>query len=211
MKKFVKKLEGRRTEIIKTARNLFQSKEYAKTTMQDIMAALGIAKGTIYHYFTSKEALLEAVIEDIVDEKIKQMQTIIKKSRGSVLETIKLLVQAGNMALENRDILEHLHSSNSNTMHNRLLAATLLKQAPLYANLIQKGCKTGIFKTETPLECAEFILSAIQFLTDVGIYPWTQVDIKRRIEAFPRLIEQLLQAPQGSFQFLIDHMRIAKF
>jgi hypothetical protein len=63
-------------------------------------------------------------------------------------------------------------------------------------------CDEGVFKTRAPLECAEFMLSAIQFLTDMGIYPWTEEDLKRRIQAFPTLIEQLLQAPSGSFQFL---------
>ena len=87
-------------------------------------------------------------------------------------------------------------------MHSRLFAATLMKQAPLYAEIIQQGCDEGVFKTGAPLECAEFILSAIQFLTDMGIYPWTEEDLRRRTQAFPTLIEQMLQAPPGSFQFL---------
>ena len=80
----------------------------------------------------------------------------------------------------------------------------LIKQAPLYAKLIRQGCEEGLFQTEAPLECAEFILSGIQFLTDRGIYPWTQEDLMRRIRAFPKLIEQQLKAPAGSFQFLVE-------
>lgn len=207
MKRVVKEFEERRADIIKAARHLFQTKEYNKTTMQDIIKTLGIAKGTIYHYFKSKESVLEAVIADIVDENIKYMETIIQGSRGDVLQTIKSLSQKSNMSIENKNILDHLHRSGNDAMHNRLLAAALVKQAPLYAKLIQKGCDEGIFKTETPLECAEFILSAIQFLTDVGIYPWSRNDLERRIQAFPRLIEQLLQAPYGSFQFLSDRIK----
>lgn len=40
-------------------------------------------------------------------------------------------------------------------------------------------------------------------VTDKGIYPWNEEDPKRRIQAFPVLIEQILQAPPGSFQVLI--------
>ena len=120
---------------------------------------------------------------------------------------MKLLVKAGNMAEDNKDILDHLHQPGNDAMHTRLLAAALIKQAPLYAELIQQGCNEGIFKTEAPLECAEFILSAIQFLTDMGIYPWTQEDLNRRIQAFPKLIAQQLQAPPESFQFLIEQMK----
>jgi AcrR family transcriptional regulator len=208
MARIVKKASDRKAEIVSTARRLFQTQEYDKTSMQDIMDALGIAKGTIYHYFTSKEALLEAVIDDIVEKNIQQMQTRLKNASGNALQKMELLVKANNMAADNKDILDHLHKPGNDAMHSRLLAATLVKLAPLYAELIQQGCDEGIFKTETPLECAEFILSAIQFLTDMGIYPWTKEDLNRRIQAFPKLIEQQLRASPGSFQFLIKYMNV---
>lgn len=193
---------NRRGEILKVARNLFLTKDYDKTTMVDIMDALEIAKGTIYHYFKSKEALFEAVIEDIVEENIQHMRTLVTNTPKNALEKIQLLVNAGNISQENEKIIEQLHKPANDALHSRLLAATLMKQAPLYAEIIQQGCDEGIFNTEVPLECAELILSAIQFLTDIGIYPWTEEDLKRRKQAFPILIERLLQAPAGSFQFL---------
>lgn len=196
---------NRRDEILKVARNLFLTKDYDKTTMVDIMDALGIAKGTIYHYFRSKEALFEAVIEDIVEENIRHMRTLVKNTPKNALEKIQLLVNAGNISQENEKIIEQLHKPANDALHSRLLAATLMKQAPLYAEIVQQGCAEGIFKTEAPLECAEFILSAIQFLTDMGIYPWTEDDLKRRLQAFPILIERILQASPGSFQFLDFH------
>lgn len=207
MSRMMKKFTDRRSDIVKAASHLFRTKKYDKSTMQDIMDTLGIAKGTIYHYFKSKEAILEAVIEDIVEKNIEKLQILIKKEEGSALQKMKLLVKTSNMSDENKNILDQLHQPGNDALHNRLLAATLLKQAPLYAELIQKGCEEGIFETENPLECAEFILSATQFLTDVGIYPWTQEDLKRRIQAFPRLIERQLKAPKGSFQFLADEMK----
>lgn len=194
---------NRKDEILKVARNLFLSKDYDKTTMVDIMEALEIAKGTIYHYFRSKEALFEAVIEDIVEENIKHMRALVENAPKNALEKIQLLVNAGNISQENEKIIDQLHKPANDALHSRLLAATLMKQAPLYAEIIQQGCDEGIFRTEVPLECAEFILSAIQFLTDMGIYPWTEEDLKRRMQAFPILIERLLQAPPGSFQFLV--------
>lgn len=196
------KTTNRREEILKVARNLFLTKDYDKTTMVDIMDALDIAKGTIYHYFKSKEALFEAVIEDIVEKNVEQMAALIKNSSKNALEKFELLVNAGNISQENEKIVEQLHKPANDALHSRLLAAALMKQAALYAEVIQQGCAEGVFKTNAPLECAEFILSAVQFLTDRGIYPWAAEDLQRRIEAFPTLIEQLLQARPGSFQFL---------
>ncbi len=201
----MKKTTDRKTDIVQAARRLFQTKDYEKTTMQDIMDSVGIAKGTIYHHFRSKEAILEAVIETIVDESIDKMKTILSEASGNALEKFKLLIHAGNSTNDNKKILDNLHKSGNDSMHTRLLAVAIKKQAILYGEVIQQGCKEGIFSTTTPLESAEFILSAFQFLTDVGIYPWHQEDIARRIKAIPSLIEQQLQAPSGSFQFLVKN------
>lgn len=200
MKRIVKKPGERRAEIIRTARSLFLTKDYGKTTMQDFMDHLGIAKGTIYHYFKSKEELLEAVVEDIVNQHFEKMEILIQGTKGNALQKIQALIEASKIAAPS--VLEQLHERGNEAMHTRLLVAALMKQAPLYAKLIQQGCEEGIFQTHFPLECAEFILSAVQFLTDLGICPWTQEDLMRRNKAFPKLIEQLLQAPPNSFRFI---------
>jgi len=210
MKRVVKKPADRRCEIVHAARHLFQTQEYDKTTMQDVMSYLGIAKGTIYHYFDSKEALLEAVIENIVDTNIEHMQSLMQDTPGTALEKIQTLIAAGDISAENENILEGLHRQGNYAMHARLLAATLIKQAPLYAELIRQGCDEGVFQTDNPLECAEFVLVGVQFLTDLGIYPWSQEDLRRRALAFPLLIEQLLKAPPGSFQFMYKHITMTR-
>jgi AcrR family transcriptional regulator len=205
MKRIVKKPTERRAEIIKTARDLFLTKDYDKTTMQDFMNYLGIAKGTIYHYFRSKEELLEAVVEDIVNEHLEKMEILIQEKPGNALQKMQALIEAGSKVAA-PSVLEKLHERGNEAMHTRLLVATLMKQAPIYAKLIQQGCEEGIFQTNFPLECAEFILSAVQFLTDLGICPWSQEDLTRRNQAFPKLIEQLLQAPPNSFQFMLKNL-----
>ena len=99
-------------------------------------------------------------------------------------------------------LLEHLHKTANAGMHIRLLAKLVTKQAPLYAGLFRQGCEEGVFTTDHPLECAEFLLSGIQFLTDMGIYGWKPDQLERRWKAFPKLIENQLRAPEGSFSFL---------
>jgi AcrR family transcriptional regulator len=207
MTRIVKKAADRRLEIVETARQLFQENEYEKTTIQDVMDQLGIAKGTIYHYFQSKEQLLEAVIEKIVNDDIERKQELIKDLKGNAIENIRSLLETNTLAADNNEILEQLHQPGNVGMHTRLLAVTLLKQAPLYAELIRQGCAEGLFQTDYPLECAEFILTATQFLSDMGIYPWTQAELIRRLQAFPRLIEAQLKASHGSFQFMVEQMQ----
>jgi len=204
MVRTVKKPEDRRAEILSAATALFQSKGFENTSMQDVMDTLGIAKGTIYHYYKSKEELFEAVIIDIVERVTARMQEITAQSQGNALQRLAQLIQAGRVAADNDEILAHLHTSANQIMHLRLLAVAVQQQAPLYAEIVEQGVREGLFHCEHPLECAEFILWSTQALTDQGIYPWTDADLMRRGMAMPAILEALLQAPVGSFQFLLQ-------
>lgn len=204
MSRIVKKPEERRREILRAARVLFQTKDYEQTTMQDVMKSVGIAKGTIYHYFKSKQELLEAVIEEMVEESLEGMREILEKESGNALQKIQKLMERGRLSEEQPELLEHLHKPGNEAMHVRLLSLAITKQAPLYAELIEEGCREGIFCVENPLEIVEFILTAIQFLTDKGIHPWTDEELKRRWRAFPGILERQLGAEKGTFYFMLE-------
>ncbi len=204
MVRIVKKAAQRRDEIVDTACQLFLTKGYDKTTMSDVMHSLQVAKGTIYHYFKSKEELLDAVVENIVAGGFIKKQTVVQSCKGLAMEKLILLITSSKKNAEHREFLDNLHQPSNAGMHIRLLARLITVEAPLYAELIQQGCKEGIFSTDYPLECAEFILAGVQFITDLGVYPWNEEQLLRRAQALPRLIETQLQAPIGSFQFLLD-------
>jgi AcrR family transcriptional regulator len=204
MVRTVKKPETRKAEIIKAARTLFQTSDYDRTTMQDVMVVLGVAKGTIYHYFKSKEELLNAVIDQMAEESLEKMQYVIDHVSGNALERLQQIIAAGSIADENQEIMDQLHSPRNAGMHAAMLAVSVKCSAPLYAQLIRQGCEEGLFEVEDPLESAELILASFQFLLDTGIYQWTEEDLKRRALALPRLIENVLRAKPGSFQFLIQ-------
>ncbi len=202
MVRTTKKPEDRKQEIISVARKLFLENEYEKTTMENIITELGIAKGTIYHYFNSKDELLNAVVDDLVNEYIEKLKTVLDETKGDALHRMRILITAGNVADEQSETLEKLHRAGNVALHTRQLAVIFTNMAPLLAQVIEQGCKEGLFQTECPLESAELLLSGIQFLTDVGIYPWSKEDLLRRSKAIPMLMEAQLNAPKGSFDFM---------
>lgn len=61
------KVEDREAAIILAARELFNSKGYAKTTVADIAAQSGVADGTLYTYFKNKDALAHGVLASFYD------------------------------------------------------------------------------------------------------------------------------------------------
>jgi AcrR family transcriptional regulator len=207
MMRVVKKADVRKKEIIKAARDLFQRGDYESTTMQAIMEKLGIAKGTIYHYFASKDELLEAVVEDVIDEQLQKKVALIKSTDFQSLDAIekmRVFSSSDRLAEDNEQILEVLHRPGNTIVHTRQAGRYLVMLAPYYADVIREGCDQGIFRTDHPLECAEFLLAGIQFITDVGFYPWTEDELIRRMKAIPSLVEAQLGAPEGSFAFLVE-------
>ncbi|TYK50972.1 TetR/AcrR family transcriptional regulator [Actinomadura decatromicini] len=59
--------DERRAEIIQTAADLFEKMGYSGASMDDIAAAVGIGKPTLYHYFRSKSELLWYMHEELID------------------------------------------------------------------------------------------------------------------------------------------------
>jgi AcrR family transcriptional regulator len=204
MARITKSAEERRAEIIAAARTFFKEKGQQNVTMQEIMERLGIAKGTIYYHFPSKEDLLEAIVEQLVDEELARKKAILTGAEGlDALEKFRLLLTSDTLAEDNEAILNDLHREANARMHAKQLGRYLEKLAPLFASVIEQGRLEGIFTTAVPLESAEFLLAGLQFLTDEGFYAWTPAQIGRRSRAFPALIEAQLGAPSGSFGFLI--------
>lgn len=198
----VKDPDVRRQEIIAAAEELFLEKTYEKTTTGDVMRKLGIAKGTIYHYFPSKEHLLDAVVEHMADSYLARRLPAVEACNGSALDRIRILFDRGSRSADETAATEQLHETGNLALHTRLLAALVERLAPVFAAEIRAGCAAGLFRTEHPLEVAELLLAGIQFLTDDGVHAWSPEDCRRRLQAVPTLVETLLAAPPDSFAFL---------
>ena len=68
MARIVKEPEVRRNEILDAAERLMVTKGYEQMAIREIVDELQIAKGTVYHYFESKQALLMALVERIGEQ-----------------------------------------------------------------------------------------------------------------------------------------------
>lgn len=104
-------------EILKQSFKLFREKSYHNTSMADIAEACGILKGSLYHYFPSKESLMSAVIEYAhqyfklkifsiaYDEALtpqQRMEKMFKKSEKTLLSDGNIM---GNIGVETARII----------------------------------------------------------------------------------------------------------
>jgi AcrR family transcriptional regulator len=202
MRRIVKKPEVRRQEIVAAATELFLAKEYEKTSMNDVMKALSIAKGTIYHYFESKEKLLEAAVDHLVEAHLRERLEKLEASRGNALMKLRILFPSDGSAGQNDQTIDQLHKPGNIRLHTRMLGVLVKQMAPVFGKLVRQGCEEGLFESEYPEETAELLLAGVQFLVDEGFFPWEEGVILRRQRAIPRIVESALKAERGSFDFL---------
>ncbi len=210
----VKEHEERRNEILDAAEVLFLTKGYDKTTINDILRAIGIAKGTFYYYFTSKEAVLDAMVKRVVDAGVETARSIANDSAITVHKKFLLimLAQKPNTAVK-QQLIEELHEASNAQMHQKSLSLTVQHLTPVLQDVVEQGIREGLFRTPYPRQSIELLLVAAVTLFDEGLFRWTPEEQAERVQGLIYAMETLLGAEQGSFAYIVqlfDQPELAK-
>lgn len=87
-------------KIFETSMRLFAEKGYDATSIEEITANVGVAKGTLYYHFASKEEIFEFLIEEgvkllknSIEIKTEKLENSLDKIKAIVLIEIKVLVK----------------------------------------------------------------------------------------------------------------------
>lgn len=116
---------GRRRQLLAAAASCLDSSGYAATTMSGVAAAAGLAKGTTYLYFRSKEALFSELLLDDQEEWIRALE---ERSNG-------LLRSAGRAASDRDASALALALAETLAQRPRLVALLALRHPVLTAGL----------------------------------------------------------------------------
>ncbi|QWG18608.1 TetR/AcrR family transcriptional regulator [Bradyrhizobium sediminis] len=76
--------EKTQTAIVRAAKRIFGERGFAATTMDDIAAGAHVAKGAVYHHFSTKEALFEAVFEQASLELVSDLDRISRAEKDTL-------------------------------------------------------------------------------------------------------------------------------
>lgn len=196
----------RRGEILDAAEQLFITKGYAKTTIIDILNAVGIAKGTLYYYYSSKEDILDAVIDRIVEQDVLRAKEIAKRTDLIATEKIFAIITAqqpkdGDVK---HQITQQFHESGNAEMHQKSIVASVLGLTPILTEVVEQGISEKLFETDYPKETIEVILTSSSFLFDDGVFKWTPDEMQEKAIAFVYILEKMLGAPKHSFDFVLS-------
>ncbi|MCM3027061.1 TetR/AcrR family transcriptional regulator [Bacillus safensis] len=204
----VKHPEERKNDILNAAEALFSTKGYQKTTIIDILKAVGIAKGTFYYYFSSKEEVMDAIIDRIIKEDIIVAKRIAAEPDLPVVDKLFriIMAQSPQQGSHKQGMIDQFHQPSNAEMHQKSLIKSIKELSPVLADVIQQGVVEGTFKTKYPQETVEFLLASAQVIFDEGLFQWTAEESIQRALAFIDILESSLHAEKGSFSFLLKRL-----
>ncbi len=147
------KPEERREQILDTAMKLFAQKGFDRTTIDDIADACGIAPGLVYHYFDSKTAILQAILE-----RHSFLPVLAKMLREPPAETLEGALTAiayafWQMLEEKREFALMLHGEmHRNSEVARLVSKMVRTGVQLLSDYLTKQKEAGKLRADTDNE-----------------------------------------------------------
>ncbi len=203
MARITKAPEERRLEIIETAKKLFGEKGYSKTSVEAIIKEMGVAKGTFYYYFKSKEEVLEAVVNHTLDQIVDMVEQVANDASLDALTKMQLLLSDSHIGNEDtEELVEHLHLPANRALHEATNIQTVLKLSPLFAKVVEQGNREKVFNARYPLETMQFLLTGGQFLLDGRLFDFSEQEIRTRRLVLQEIVEKALGAEPGTFNFM---------
>lgn len=175
--------EQTQERIVDASIKLFIEKGYEQTTIQDILDALNLSKGGLYHHFKSKEEILEAVKQkraqcaaDMLHDLIKHTEAVNAKEKMK-----KILYQLGTSTQTH--LFDTILTSQANNPHFVIgaLQNAVDQDAPIIGKLIEEGLKDGSIQTTEPGLCAEIFLLLLNFWASPVLFKRNIDETKKRL------------------------------
>ncbi|MEA4927688.1 MAG: helix-turn-helix domain-containing protein [Candidatus Limiplasma sp.] len=181
-----------RAEIVTSAWKLFYEQGYAQTTVEDIIRASGTSKGTFYHYFSGKDALL-GTLSQLFDDQYTRLAATLPPEQDS-FDTL--------MAL-NRELFTMVENSISLDLLTRLYSTQLVTEGPkhlldqnrvyfrLLRQIVLRGQERGELNRSLP---AAEIVKAYALCERALLYDWCLLGGEYSLSAYSaRMMPRFLQ------------------
>jgi AcrR family transcriptional regulator len=208
---------SRRDAFLDVAQALILSRGYDRFSVQDILDAAGASKGAFYHYFDSKDALLDAIVDRMADQATARVQPLIDDRSLSAPQ--KLEAVFGGIAefkAERRDLvmgfMEVWGSDDNAVVRERLRHLVAKRQLRLLDAIVRQGIAEGSFTTRFPDDLPRVLVGFMAGMSELAMELWigrqhgaiTFEEVKRTFDAYLEAFERVVGAQAGSLTFLDD-------
>ncbi|WP_068985626.1 TetR/AcrR family transcriptional regulator [Lysinibacillus xylanilyticus] len=194
----------RRNEILDAADELFGQKGFDGTSTNDILEKVGIARGTLYYHFKSKEDIMDALIERYNAQILGAAKAIAADKSIPINERIVRVVMALNISDGNgKEIIDHIHKPQNALMHRKIQKVIINGLPPILTEIIREGIELGLFSTPYPYESMEMVVAYTNTVFDDDLVEMSKEERASRIPAFVFNVERLLGVESGSLMYMM--------
>lgn len=197
--KRAKEAKERKNEILDVAEVLFNEQGYDRTSTNDILKKIGIARGTLYHHFESKEAIMDGIIDRYNQKVIEAAQSIAGKKEIPVIERLLMAITSLNVSgTVSEELMTQIHKPQNALMHQKIQKVLIIEITPIFTSIIQDGIEENLFHTDYPYESVEMLLVYATTIFDEGTIELSKEEQLQRMTAFAFNAERLLGTRQGA-------------
>lgn len=201
----------RRDAFLDVAQRLVETKGYEAMSIQDVLDALEASKGAFYHYFGSKQALLEAVVERFADGAMATMAPILSDPTLPALEKLeRVFAGIAGWKAERKEfvlaIVDVWNSDSNAIVREKLRRMTIRLMVPLLSSVINQGIDEGVFKVASGDETATVLLSVMLGFQEQATHLFIARQantipfelVERTVAGYTAAYERILGIPNGS-------------
>lgn len=206
-----------RDELLDVAQRLFVRNGYDGTSVARIITELGVSKGAFYHYFNSKEDLLEALACRFARTTAVQADALL---RGPTMDAFSRLTafmgtmrrhKVDNVA-ELRATFEPLFRAENLQLHEKTHRAVTEVVRPILTRIIVEGVAEQTFDTPDPEDAAETVmhlmsshrplLAEIYNTRDAAQFRQLAEKLQAKMRYLATVIDRILGLPEGSIEMV---------
>ena len=194
--------------ILDALQQLLRERSVQTISVSDIAQAAGIGKGSIYYYFPSKDAIVEALVQRNYEAPLKTAKSLSARQDIPPFTRMAMIFQACRSSSTEYSKSEASTGDGAGAQEKAFLHQTYMNHLitelkPVLAEIIRQGIQAGEIHFDHPDKLAEMVLIILPVKMDNTIVPSTKEEIEGTITALVSLLEKGTENPPGSLDFLI--------
>ncbi|KAF5412780.1 MAG: TetR/AcrR family transcriptional regulator [Euryarchaeota archaeon] len=202
--------ETRRSELIDTAEKLFLENGYEGTTVSEIVRNAGVAQGTFYHYFKSKDEVLSAITDRWIEEIRAGIEDIASRDDSDAIDKILGVFSFfSSLGRSKQGLVEYFHMERNAHLHIKFEKSVPQIIIPPFSRMIEEGVDAGFFDVRYPEMAALAIIEtagAISHIHETYRLEDKAEKMKEITDATFDFIERILGAEPGIFMEYVSKM-----
>jgi TetR/AcrR family fatty acid metabolism transcriptional regulator len=177
----------RTAEILEAARRVIGEVGFADASMERIAVEAGVAKGTLYLYFKSKESLLARALEDGHAEMLARSRAAAQRVRGYREKLREVVREVVGYSAEHQAFYQALLDRPELSLERGSIAAQTLERnfeeyTRFVAGMLSRGTRSGEFRPVDPRRAAQFLFEIVRSLLRERFRERTPPDVDADVE-----------------------------